>query len=376
MSNTDTAKSGSTAVLPVRLRDLPDDYVKLGVTADKVELWEDGRRNTNDPNHWEWWYFDAILDDGTTVVIQFLQKTFATLSEGIGHPSINFKITLPDGTRYEEQPSFTDADCQYSTDKCDVKFGDNSFVGDLDTYEINVSPVNGIAASLKLKSITTPFRPGAGYFSFGDDDTYYTWLCVVPRGEVSGTITVGGKTMTVKGFGYHDHQWGSASHFMLWNHWTWGRQSFDDYTMVIFDMVANSRYGFKRFPLAFIQDKDGKIIFSNTHDVEYEVLEDYTDEESGKIHPKAMRYRFDHDGKQIDYSLRMDQILESVYAYGKFPEHARQEFDKLGLRPSYTRYLGTGDLTIRDGSETIERSGKLVYEFMYPGSSYKDADQS
>jgi hypothetical protein len=45
---------------------------------------------------------------------------------------------------------------------------------------------------------------------------------------------------------------------------------------------------------------------------------------------------------------------------------------RAGIRPSYTRFAARGDLVITHNGQTIERSGDLIYEFMYPGLSYKE----
>lgn len=357
----------------VRLMDAPEDYKKLGVNPEQIEVWEDQRRGDDRPGHWEWWYFDAILDDGTAVVIQFLQKSLTTVNDAVGHPTVNFKITLPDGTHYDEMPTYPVDECEYGTGKCDVKFGSNTFMGDLKNYTIYVAPVNGIGADLHLTSLTQPFRPGTAYFDFGENgEQYYTWLCAVPKGEVSGSLTVGNKTINVHGFGYHDHQWGSMNYLMVWNHWTWARQSFEDYTLLVFDMVAARNYGFKRFPITFIQDKDGNIIFENTKDVFYEVLKEYHDDESGKDYPKVSRYVFNQGSKKVEYTLAADKILQSEDAYRLVPEQTRTAFDQMGMHPSYSRYLATGDLEIANGDETVRRSGQLIYEFMYPGRTYRE----
>ena len=46
-----------------RLMDQPADFEKLGIDPNKVQTWEDGRRDTDTPGTSEVWYFDAILDD-------------------------------------------------------------------------------------------------------------------------------------------------------------------------------------------------------------------------------------------------------------------------------------------------------------------------
>ena len=41
-----------------------------------VSLWEDGLRTSGDRNEFEWWYFDAKLDDGSVLVTYFWKVHF------------------------------------------------------------------------------------------------------------------------------------------------------------------------------------------------------------------------------------------------------------------------------------------------------------
>lgn len=54
---------------------------------------------------------------------------------------------------------------------------------------------------------------------------------------MSGTLI----TREVRGSGYHDHQWGDSNFQLLWNHWRWARQGFDDYSILVFDFVASAK---------------------------------------------------------------------------------------------------------------------------------------
>ena len=74
-----------------------------------------------------------------------------------------------------------------------------------------------MGADLKLHSLAKPFRPGSSYIEFGAEGRNYTWLCVVSTGEVTGTLTIGGKEQPVHGYGYHDHQWGNVNFLKEWN---------------------------------------------------------------------------------------------------------------------------------------------------------------
>ncbi len=47
------------------------EIIKKAGLGESVALWEDGQRCDSGPGFFEWWYFDAHLDDGTTAVVVF-----------------------------------------------------------------------------------------------------------------------------------------------------------------------------------------------------------------------------------------------------------------------------------------------------------------
>ena len=350
----------------IRLMDSDKDFKKWGVNPDSIETWEEQRRTDDSAGTWEWWYFDGIMDDGSKIVIQFFTKTNEAVRGTVGAPNLAIKITTPAGVKYEEHQHFSLDEVKYTDGKCDVRFGKSRFVGDFKDYEIYVEPVNGLGADLKIHSVSKPYRPGTAYFEIGDK--YYTWLCAMPKGEVSGTITIGGKKVAVRGAGYHDHQWGTMNLLQIWNHWLWSRQSFNDYIILVFDMTAQRKLGAQRFPIVFIEDKNGNIIFESNKDVKYDLVDTYVDEESGKIYPKKCRYKFEKENMEVIYTLTEEDILENTTMQKAMPLKTRLALKAMGLSPSYARYSGNGELIIKkDKKVEFEQNGELIYEFMYPG---------
>jgi hypothetical protein len=352
----------------VRIMDREQDYKDLGVNPRRIETWEDGRRSDDAPGSWEWWYFDGIMDDGTKIVIQFFTKTNDAIRENKGAPNLAIKVTLPDGTHYEEHPEFPVETARYGEGKCDVHFGDNRFVGDFSSYEIHVDEVNGLGADLKITSLSRPYRPGTAYFEVGDK--YYTWLCSMPKGVVDGYVLVDGDRRRVHGGCYHDHQWGTINLLQVWNHWLWSRQSFDDCSIMVFDMVAQEKNGGGRFPIAFIQDARGNLLFENHTDVNYGLISTYQDLASGKTYPRECRYEFEKDDIRVVYTIREKSILENRVMGKEAPMTRKIIMWMMGLNPTYARYSGMGDLSIYKGGKLVTKeSGELIYEFMYPGKT-------
>lgn len=355
--------------MEAKLLNTPADFKRLGLDPDHVAEWEDGMREAVTANRFEWWYFDGILDDGTKVVVQFLTKLGNHFKDDGAFPSIKFTVTLPDGTGFHQEPKikqFTAA-----KDTCNVQMDAHYVTGNLREYHIHMEENKGLGCDLVLKSQSSPYRPGTAYMQFGDPTNYYTWFCVVPRGELTGTLTVNGQPRAVHGRGYHDHQWGSVNFHTVFNNWVWARQSYDDYSLLVFDMVSKEEYGKKRFPIVFLQDNDGNLIFESTDNVTCRVEDSYFDKDgSGKDYPSEVDYIFEKDGKTLHYHLKMKEIIENM-GVRNMPLAKRLFVKMLKMNLSYTRYVGTGTMDYFDGETHIERTAPLIYEFMYPGTSFK-----
>lgn len=352
-----------------RLMNRPADYEQLGIKPNEIELWEDGRRIKNEKGWWEWWYFDSILDDGTRAVVQFFTKSGGTMNFKHAHPKFTMRVTLPDGTERSEEASFKESEATWSYERCGVDYDGNLFDGNYEDYTIRVKPINGTGVDFTMHSLSRPYRPGSSYFELGEPGRVYTWLCAVPKGEVTGTITVDGQTRDVHGYGYHDHQWGNTIQYEFLNHWLWARQSTENHTLAVFDFILNENYGFKRIPFVFLQDLDGNLLFSSTDNVECTIEEELFQEASQVNFPKITHYLFRDGDKTLDYTLTVKDELDGRNVYKEMPFFMRGMFD--GTKPKYGRYLAEGRVTYSDGTTSFTEASDLIYEFAYVGDEYR-----
>ena len=316
-----------------------------------------------------------MLDDGSQLIIQFFPKAPSNQRRAADSPTYNYTLTLPDGRVLKKSPVYEAEAAHFGTDKCDVVFGNSQFVGDYENYHIIADPHDtpeGLGADIHLKSTAKPYRPATGYFTFDNDD-FYTWFCAVPSGDVTGTITYDGQAHQITGTGYHDHQWGSTSYLPLWNNWTWARQKLDDYTILTFDLVATKKYHHQRFPIVFVQNAAGDLIFESFHQVSYQCTDKYFDDQTKKNYPKVQRFDYQNNASTLQYELKTKQTIETVSLKDGLPKIIAMTIKLKGMNPSYARYLGNGELTLQQpGQPTIHRSGELIYEFMYPGAENFD----
>jgi len=85
--------------------DAADFLAREGLKAGIVEEWEDGYRTASQPDAFEWWYFDAQLDGGWTVVIVYSTKPM-TKPRGPLKPTVQIILHDPEGKRRRLSQTF------------------------------------------------------------------------------------------------------------------------------------------------------------------------------------------------------------------------------------------------------------------------------
>lgn len=138
-------------------------------------------------------------------------------------------------------------------------------------------------------------------------------------------------------------------------------------------MTASRKYGYREFPIVFVQDAEGNIVFQSTEGGTVELLGEYTDDKTGKPYPSKVRYTATENGMQLTYTLEKKDVLQSEDAMALAPAPLKSVFKLAGLQPSYARFLGEGEMRMElpNCENAIERKADLIYEFMYPGKTYK-----
>lgn len=100
----------------------------------------------------------------------------------------------------------------------------------------------------------------------------------------------------------------------------------------------------------------------------YELLDSFVAED-GKTCPSRVRHQFNHGDTHVDYTISMRELIDSIDAFDILPEPARQAQVRAGMHTTYQRYQAIGGLRLTIAGETVQRSGSLIHEFMYPGAA-------
>jgi hypothetical protein len=358
--STSLARLGSTA----------EDYERIGIKADEVVPWEDGARTDGSAGTYEWWYFDAHLDDGAKLVVTFFTKNFTDIGKPLA-PMIRIDLDLPDGTSYNRVAEWKPEEFSAAKDRCDVRIGDNSFSGDLHTYKI-VAQVEDIALDVSLTGEVPAWRPRTGHMYFGAHDEHeFDWLPSVPQGKVDATYSVAGQEHTTAGVGYHDHNWGNAPMNSLINHWYWARGQAGPYTAVASYITAAEKFGFTELPI-FLLAKDGIVAADDGDKVSFEELGPYTDTDTGKPVANVTRYTYRDGGESyvITFTRHRDLAVSKFIDQLHGPKKVAAKL--VGFDGAYLRF--TGELRIEHqhaGTLVESYADSAIWELMYLGKTQK-----
>ncbi|NOZ70644.1 MAG: carotenoid 1,2-hydratase [Chloroflexi bacterium] len=336
----------------------PQAMSREGLT-ESVAVWEDGQRESTDRGYFEWWYFDAHFDDGTTAIIVFLTKPLLERS-GPLKPGISLTITPPDGVKRGQFPIFPPDAFSASKDCCDVRIGENWVRGDLHRYELHAQ-AGDLAADLTFTGIVPPWRPGAGKAYFGDFEHYFAWLPAIPYGTVTGTLSYEGQTHTVTGTGYHDHNWGNVGLNQVIDHWYWGRAHVGDYTLIFVEQVAARAYGFRKLPVFMLAQGDRILIGDGTplrlH------TQDFIRHPSGRDYPQRLDFVWEEGRSKVHLALRQPHLIEATSLLNLFPKW-KQVLLRLVANPYYFRFNALLDLRIDLPELQAHEKGTALYEIM------------
>ncbi|MEH2549368.1 hypothetical protein V1283_006013 [Bradyrhizobium sp. AZCC 2262] len=353
----------------VRLADRPADYERLGIDPVQIAQFEDGQRIGTEKGLYEWWYFDAHLDDGATVVVVFYTKPNVSPSGPLA-PRVTINITLPDGRIYDKLLDTTPEMFTASKSTCNVKIGTNHFVGDLNRYHITAT-IGEISVDIELTGDVPAWRPKSGHSYFGVEgrEKLFAWLPAVPHGLANVRYSIGKEEYGASGSGYHDHNWGDVPMQTLMHNWYWARASVGPYTVIASYITATEAYGYET-QIVYMLARDGKIIADDDAKVSFEMDRVVIDGKTGKPVADVTRYTYrDADTRYVVSFEREETILQAIFTE-RMPLLKRIVARLIGFDGAYHRFTGKVTIERFEGDARVEHfDDRAIWELMYFGKA-------
>ncbi|MCU1234230.1 MAG: hypothetical protein JWP63_2197 [Candidatus Solibacter sp.] len=341
----------------------------------RLELWEDGSRipELYKPENFEWWYFDAQLTDGRTLVVVFF------IDQDAGERRFVYRaqatVASPNGQRVAAE-YVTHQDVSISRERPEIHIGKSFLRGDLDTYRVvmDASDLGKLGLDVTIRRIFPPRVSPANRENIIQADKIFGWVCPVPRGELTGTITVNGETAAVKGVAYHDHNWGTTTMGSLLHHWIWGRAAIGPYTAVYASEYPNQPYtnsrtdGLQQFFIASEREVLVNVEGSGAARVTAVPAANPDPRNASAYYCPRVRFEVEQNGRRVTLETDAAQFLGSVdlATESKFlsPEEIARAA-RMEHRPWYSRFVAAPvALSITEKGNTETYSGQGVIEFM------------
>ncbi len=211
--------------------------------------------STKPPKAYEWWYFDALSDDGNeAVVIVFLDNFIYSprYNEGPGStdgneprerfPAVSFTYFSGGKQVYRAVNEYQGPDFFASETDPRCIIGGSGFHFESAPYgsgfnvSVNLPLSRGrqLHAEFEWLSIETDLLQAEA----GQHEKTHSWNMVAARSDVSGKIKVHGPrgkvkdVRTFRGTGYHDHNLDNRWLANTVREWHWGRAHFADLTAI------------------------------------------------------------------------------------------------------------------------------------------------
>ena len=306
----------------------------------------------------EWWYFDARLDNGYTVVAFFRAK-----HERSGKTGVEITIYKPNDEKIQNVYDYKRSDLKASHELADVQIGNNYIKVDYSnekfpTYEIFLDE-GEFGFHLKYTAEVPGWMPGKGYTKFGDLGEF-GWVVPLPKAKVEGTIKVHDETISVKGMGYHDHNWITLNMIKIVNYWHWGRIYSENLTVVYAYIQSNKKMDKYIIPVLMLAIND-KIILSTG---EYELRENdfQYDDKAKNNYPLSLEFVLPN---QNIITLKVENIIDSDYMLSEFNPILRfLAKNVLKLNPGYFRLNSKFEINFDYHGTLFKEKGNTLHEMV------------
>ena len=313
-------------------------------------------------NQFEWWYFDAHLDGGYTLVAFFYA---ANPNPGLnsGKTGVELVLLRPDGRKTQRFIKYKKSEFSASREKADVKIGNNYLEvdysqGDLPVYRIHLNEAD-LAFDLTYKSLVDGWKPGTGFSNFADLG-YFAWVVPFAKAEVSGTVRDGDKKMNVSGVGYHDHNWLNFAFATIIEYWMWGRVYSENFTISYAFIQCNQKVDRHVVKVLMLAKGKDVVLSSGEFDFMQENFE-YS-KTAGHSFPRTIGITAP---EKIEVKLDVAKVLEAESMLANFNIALRFIAKNiLRMKPGYFRLSSDFKMKITHGGATYNEAGNTLHEIV------------
>jgi carotenoid 1,2-hydratase len=296
------------------------------------------------PGSYEWWYFDAMTQNGYSIVVIFYEgnpfskRYIKALEEGDSenataglYPAISISIYKNGKHIFYGFEEVDPKKARFSDVSPDVMIGNNIMKGEVAngniiyTLALDQELPSGDRLAGNLEFVSGENTSGI----FGKDTTVahsestarHEWNLLQPKAQVTGQLEITGyhrEKIEFLGTGYHDHNLGREPMKDSFEEWYWGRYHFNNSTLIYYLMKQKGMWIKK----AWLIKPDLEIREINDISLERHGLNIF-----GLNTARVIRFT----GHNLEILLQKDRVIDSGPFYQRFSGRAIHT-DSQGVR--------------------------------------------
>jgi Svf1-like protein len=307
----------------------------------------------------ESWFFYVQTDDGGAL---FAMISITNLGLRTFGTTCDINYYSPDGKVYNYHKEHDRTAITASTAKMDVKVGSARVWGGGSEYHFTVDD-SELKMNFTLHNLLPSYKFGNGSVKFFEDrSSEWTLGINTPTTKSTGSITIGGKTFNLKGYGYHDHGWATIKLPSFVRKWYTFRALDDKFSLVLHHQYLNSNFGKENIRFGLL-GMNGKIAAASRNFL-------YTPQkwrsESGFKIPTELEITMNAGGYKVHGTVTEKRFLAAVDVLGQISWPIRMAIKAFYTNPYLIRYLGQYEIDITDKDGNVEHfSGVGLIEANY-----------
>ncbi len=308
----------------------------------------------------EWWYFDLVADDGCLVRGQFF------IAGDVSRPrrvmtGVRASYVKADGTETRIERRLPFPSFKASTEVCDVQIGRSFIRGDLSHYDVHIED-EGTALDLQLDS---RIKGVTSHACFGDESRYMYWVVPQPRCRAKGVFTTGGKTHTVEGTGYRDHNWLNIAPMDLLSYWDWGTVYDREFTITFADIVTTKKMEEAEIKPIMVWDSE-KLIYLTTARAKWSLTKTdiRPDPITGIGIPHRNHLSIQDEGLSLEVDVELRRVFQRIDLLADFNPLIRFLIRTFKAKPTITSFFSTGSGRLSYSGQQKTLGCRAVHELV------------
>lgn len=309
-----------------------------------------------DPSGFFTWTYTFMIwgDDSSSGMIQFSYWKYLMMSQhGLVFSFIDKGNKLSMG-----KAIFKPEEVKYKADPPQLSMGPNYWKGFYPDFylHLDIPALEGrpaMKADLHLKCRTPGWRPGEGPTHYETPDgPWYDLIVMIPWADLEGTITIGGATRKIKGFGYSDHNTQTVFPTAQLDQLLALRSFSNEYAINFLDYIAPAKLGGTRTTWLIVM-KGNRILYA-TDQWERKLSDFVTEPKRGYKYPRRIEVKIDQPDLKLTGTIRGLKHIETLDAMAELPGFIRTVAEQFVTAPVFIRQNMTVDWKLSMPAEGID----------------------